>query len=687
MCQGTSFMTQENYKKGELKGMKKNLSKIASFMMLGLGMFSIVALKAQAELHCEWKISDGKYYWYEDGIKQGTYEDAKGVMGDGSIRGREIYDSESDGWYWLDAILDGAKATGKEVWMPYIYQDELKWDDEEIRSNANKSGGMAEQIFNAIKAHQAGVLEGSGKWVRYDENGKMLKGWTKITGSLAEIYPSQKNNVYYYDPMTGLMAKGEVTIDGTTYHFDETTGVCLDYYNSDGSYQDRTPNILATLADSALTAPTLYVLGDKWPCSETTLKENWEKFYKYMTVVYGPIADDFFTQGLTWKMTEETLAERVNEQYPEENLITMGIQSASEDTESCLDGLIHETGHIWLQNNNEALQFDYGQWIWEAQTILFEKIMAGEGMGENAILANSYDLYEYVGWEGLNGTLADGDKAQRSYSDFSAGSALYYLDTALSSPGTYDYWKTVSILRTKYCKENNCSSTNKETLSSIMDEAANGKTFDGLKPSEWLFTRNVSNINGSDGTYLTVFGNYFDNLGRDLRVSAYGFTREDGVETGLTGDLNVKLYDAKGNKKAEKTFTLDGNGCIEKENLEIDGRNVSSEDFEDYSAVRIVGETTVNGKKYTDTNYTIITSREDYITATDNRIFFILINEDETINTSLSSVSVKGAYNVDTSHLANGLLIVQVNQGEDVTLFGKTYTKPQGSRIIPVTVP
>ena len=65
----------------------------------------------------------------------------------------------------------------------------------------------------------------SGKWVRYDKEGKMLKGWVEIKGELAELYPDQKDNVYYYDNFTGLMAKGWITIEGTLYHFDEITGV------------------------------------------------------------------------------------------------------------------------------------------------------------------------------------------------------------------------------------------------------------------------------------------------------------------------------------------------------------------------------------------------------------------------------------------------------------------------------
>ena len=146
------------------------------------------------------------------------YDDEQGVLGDGTVRGREIYDPDSDGWYWLDSVYDGAKATSKEVWMPYIYQNEKEWEYDEIAMNAGNSGDMADQVIQAIQ-------ERTGKWVRYDANGKMWKGWYTVDKNEAKIYPDQAGNTYYYDKMTGLMAKGYVTIDGEVYHFDETTGV------------------------------------------------------------------------------------------------------------------------------------------------------------------------------------------------------------------------------------------------------------------------------------------------------------------------------------------------------------------------------------------------------------------------------------------------------------------------------
>ena len=135
-----------------------------------------------------WLEEDGKQYWYEKGVRQGTIYDPKGVMGDGEVRGREIYDPESKAWYWLDAAFDGAKAVNKEVWMPYVIQ---------------------------------GDSSPEGKWVRYDEEGKMIKGW----------YTDENNSLHYYDKRTGMMYKGMWTVEGKPRFFHPSTGVVVQVYN------------------------------------------------------------------------------------------------------------------------------------------------------------------------------------------------------------------------------------------------------------------------------------------------------------------------------------------------------------------------------------------------------------------------------------------------------------------------
>ena len=167
-----------------------------------------------------WNSVGGKFYWYEDCIKQGTYFDTRSAIGYGSIRGREIYDPATDSWFWLDSIYYGARAADKEVWIPYIYQEEIDWydDDAKLREMAALSDkGMEDCVYDAMKNKK-------GKWTRYGVDGKMLKGWVTIEGELADIYPDQAGNTYYYDTVTGLMAKGVVTLNGVKYSFNEITG-------------------------------------------------------------------------------------------------------------------------------------------------------------------------------------------------------------------------------------------------------------------------------------------------------------------------------------------------------------------------------------------------------------------------------------------------------------------------------
>ena len=145
---------------------------------------------ASVSTYTGWKTVNGKDYWYENGVKQGT-----------TGRGKEIYDPDSDAWYWLDADQGGAKAVSKDV-----YQE----------SNGSK-------------------------WVRYDANGHMIKGWD-----------TNDDGTYYFDFVTGAMTKGDATIDGLPCCFDTVTGIGLncawkringkDYWYEGGKRQGYDPN-------------------------------------------------------------------------------------------------------------------------------------------------------------------------------------------------------------------------------------------------------------------------------------------------------------------------------------------------------------------------------------------------------------------------------------------------------------
>lgn len=123
-----------------------------------------------------WVEENGKKYWYEKGVKQGT-----------TGRGKEIYDPDSDAWYWLDAVQGGAMTVSKDV-----YQE-------------------------SAAGQWAANSDGTGKWVRYDENGHLVTGWD-----------TNEKGTYYFDPVFGTMARGITEIDGVPCAFDQNTGIGLD---------------------------------------------------------------------------------------------------------------------------------------------------------------------------------------------------------------------------------------------------------------------------------------------------------------------------------------------------------------------------------------------------------------------------------------------------------------------------
>ncbi len=129
-----------------------------------------------------WHEVYGVNYWYENGLRQGYNPN------NDAYRGKEIFDPESNAWYWLDNVQQGAVAKSKDV-----YQESLAGEWGDIK-------GEDGQLY--------------GKWVRYDAEGHMIKGWNEKDG-----------NRYFFDYTYGTMVKGEVVIDEEIYYFDEATGI------------------------------------------------------------------------------------------------------------------------------------------------------------------------------------------------------------------------------------------------------------------------------------------------------------------------------------------------------------------------------------------------------------------------------------------------------------------------------
>ena len=131
-----------------------------------------------------WDEVGGERYWYDDGVM---------------ARDKQVYDPGTDAWYWFDA--DGTMARDKDVYIPVSNEDRSR-----------------------------------GKWVRYDADGRMVKGedfryggwyyFDPVTGEMAKgfAYIPGQNKWSFYDRTTGKMLYGEQAIDGGWYYLDDYTG-------------------------------------------------------------------------------------------------------------------------------------------------------------------------------------------------------------------------------------------------------------------------------------------------------------------------------------------------------------------------------------------------------------------------------------------------------------------------------
>lgn len=147
-----------------------------------------------------WEYAYDGDYWIEGGKRQGVYGDPLNITDTiyGIERGREIYDPVSDAWYWLDACYDGAAAKSKEVWFPYVFQNE-----------------------------EPGSTQG--KWCLYDPDGAMVKYFAvsyepDYGKDNTPIPGTYKRRIRFYHAITGALIKGRVK--------------CFDYYQLTGEDAD-----------------------------------------------------------------------------------------------------------------------------------------------------------------------------------------------------------------------------------------------------------------------------------------------------------------------------------------------------------------------------------------------------------------------------------------------------------------
>ena len=202
----------ENKKTKRMAGvLTKTIAGTTAGVMTLAAVLAAVPVNVLAdEVIMEWREENGVKYWYENGVRQGVKYNADGSI-DISYRGKEIYDPSTEAWYWLDCVQNGAVAKNKDV-----YQE----------SAAGQWGAGTDENGEKV-----------GKWVRYDANGHMVKGWQTteagtyyfdpVYGTMAKGLVEIEKNIFYFEPTEGKIVKGLTSIDGNIYYFDLESGIAV----------------------------------------------------------------------------------------------------------------------------------------------------------------------------------------------------------------------------------------------------------------------------------------------------------------------------------------------------------------------------------------------------------------------------------------------------------------------------
>lgn len=327
--------------------MNRHLVKAAAISISAVMAAGALPITSLAAVDFGWEEVDGKWYWYENGVKQGT-----------EGRGKEIYDSGTDAWYWLDAP-DGVKAVSKDV---YQESDAGQWAENE---------------------------DGTGKWVRYDSDGHMIKGWSTTDAG-----------TYYFDVVYGTMAKGWVNIDGEEHHFNPVSGVL------DGSF-GKVPD------------------GNGW-------KEIDGKWYWYENGLRQGVSDDASYRG------KEIYDPASDAWYWLDN-IQKGAKAAGKDVYQ------ESSGGKWVRYNNEGKMVK--GWDTKDGKKYYFDLTTG-AMAKGIVRINGLDYYFDEATGVLQGDYTGGDL---SYVWVKTRATDYNTNGSLSGYTKYDYDDIGNLIsETKY---------------------------------------------------------------------------------------------------------------------------------------------------------------------------------------------------------------------------------------------
>lgn len=184
----------------------------------------------------------------------GTLPDGEACWYDNGVmaRSKEVYDPASDAWYWFDE--DGSMAHDKDAYLP-AGDKWVRYDSQGhmIKGEDFRYGGWYwfDPITGAMAKGFRCIPAGDGsKWVFYDYvNGQMVHGERYIDGSHGD-----QAGWMYFDDITGAVVYGWRDLPGKRVFYDRMTGrMVYGWQNIDGQsyYFDEYTGALSTGGSSS----------------------------------------------------------------------------------------------------------------------------------------------------------------------------------------------------------------------------------------------------------------------------------------------------------------------------------------------------------------------------------------------------------------------------------------------------
>ena len=443
----------------------------------------------------------------------------------------------------------------------------------------------------------------------------------------------------------------------------------------------------------------LVTVNGTWHCGEGLIQQKWKEMYPYLCKYIGE-PEKISAQGLTISWDNAVNDPNLVDFKAETNTIYLGplphhnnfSPNNHYDYEPFILQIMHEAGHMFNQQGDKLVNFDIGQWIWEAISIVAESEWRADKYGEyNMRQEPCLDLLNLQWRNKVNGVKYDGNKYDRSVVDSSAAAAVYYMSTVLSTPGTTDYWRKVYKLRMDYFKNTGVASLGWDDFATMLDEAAGKRTIDGLKASTWLKNQAVSETNGADGDYLMCYSERPADSWPSFVISCWNrYTDENDVkkEKAYGGtNVSVTVTNAAGKMVANGSYTIPSSGVGMYDSI-VPGRSFDSLKLANLTTLKVNATATVNGKKLTSTTYQMYvsgSSTEDY-----NSTYIMLLDSKGNIKTNVKAadITIYGAATINKKALSRGALVLTAEPGSTYTIKynGKYYriSQPACRRVYPL---